>query len=49
MDIMGIMDRLAIRAPHRNPMMDAVLDTALVSAHFKRFIDHKILLFEHLV
>ena len=46
---MDIMDRLAIRAPHRNPMMDAVLDTALVSAHFRRFMDPKILLFERLV
>ena len=46
---MDIMDRLAIRAPHRNPMMVTVLDTALVSAHFRRFMDHKILVFEHLV
>ena len=46
---MDIMDRLAIRAPHRNPMMVTVLDTALVSAHFRRFMDHKILVFERLV
>ena len=46
---MDIMDRLAIRVRHRNPMMDAVLDTALVSAYFRRFMDHKILVFERLV